>query len=294
MQPLVIEVAVNGGTTKARNPNVPRAPHEVAADALACMEAGAQIIHTHLDDFSLGGKEAADIYAEAYRAILKERPDAVLYPTMGRGETGPERTSHVDYLAQAGLLRMTYLDPGSLNFGATGPDGGLGNFRWLYRNSFSDIEHILVQCEKYRLVPSMAIYEPSFLRAAILYHRAGKMPRGFLKFYFSGQKSYMDDGEFLLFGLAPTQKGLDAYLEMLDGTDLVWATAVIGGDANAFGMTQLAIERGGHVRIGLEDYGGPRSPSNLDLLNEAIDIARHCGRPLASMDEATKILGLQR
>jgi len=140
----------------------------------------------------------------------------------------------------------------------------------------------------------MAIYEPSFLRAAILYHRAGKMPQGFLKFYFSGQRNYKDDGEFLLFGLAPTEKGLDAYLEMLGDTKLPWATAVIGGDANAFGITRLAIERGGHVRIGLEDYGGPSSPSNMDLLNEVIDIARTCGRPLASMDEATKILGLQR
>lgn len=294
MQPLVIEMAVNGGTAKARNPNVPRAPQEVAADALACMDKGAQVIHTHLDDFSLGGKEAADIYAKAYAAILKARPNAILYPTMGRGETGPERTSHVDFLAEAGLLRMTYLDPGSLNFGATGPDGGLGAFKWLYRNTFGDIEHILAQCQKHRLVPSMAIYEPSFLRAALVYHRAGKMPQGFLKFYFSGQQRYTDDGEFLLFGLSPTTKGLEAYLEMLGDCDLPWATAVIGGDANGFGMTRLAIERGGHVRIGLEDYGGSRSPSNLELLDEVINIAQQCGRPLATMEEAAKILGLQR
>ena len=293
MQPLVIEVAVNGGTTKARNPNVPREPNEVAADALACMEAGAHIIHTHLDDFSLGGKDAADIYLKAYRGILKERPDAILYPTMGKGD-GPDRVSHVDHLAEAGVLRMTYLDPGSVNFGFSAPDGGVGSFKWLYQNSFADIEHNLSQCAKYRLVPSMAIYEPSFLRAVILYHRAGKMPQGFVKFYFTGQRNYKDNGEFLLFGLAPTAKGLDAYLEMMEGTDLPWATAVIAGDANELGITKLAIERGGHVRVGLEDYAGPRTPTNLELLKEVIAIAKQCGRPLATMDEAVKILGLQR
>jgi 3-keto-5-aminohexanoate cleavage enzyme len=293
MQPLVIEVAVNGGTTKARNPNVPREPNEVAADAIACIDAGAHIIHTHLDDFSLGGKDAADIYLKSYRAILKERPNAVLYPTMGKGD-GADRVAHVDHLAEAGVLRMTYLDPGSVNFGSTGPDGGVGAFKWLYQNSFADIEHNLSQCAKYKLVPSMAIYEPSFLRAAILYHRAGKMPHGFVKFYFSGQRKYTDDGEFLLFGLPPTEKALDAYLEMLEGTDLTWATAVIAGDANASGMTRLAIERGGHVRVGLEDYAGSRTPTNLELLNEVIDIAKQCGRPLATTDQAARILGLHR
>jgi 3-keto-5-aminohexanoate cleavage enzyme len=43
--PCVIEVAFNGATTKATNPHVPRTPAEITADALACIRAGATIVH---------------------------------------------------------------------------------------------------------------------------------------------------------------------------------------------------------------------------------------------------------
>jgi uncharacterized protein (DUF849 family) len=48
-QPVIIEVAINGATTKEHNPNVPRTPDEIATDALACLEAGGAIIHNHID-----------------------------------------------------------------------------------------------------------------------------------------------------------------------------------------------------------------------------------------------------
>ena len=37
-QPAIIEAAINGATTKDRNPNVPRSAEEIAADALACRD----------------------------------------------------------------------------------------------------------------------------------------------------------------------------------------------------------------------------------------------------------------
>jgi hypothetical protein len=52
--------------------------------------------------------------------------------------------------------------------------------------------------------------------------------------------------------LPPTRAALDAYLEMLDGASLPWAVAVIGGDVIASGLARLALERGGHLRVGLE------------------------------------------
>ncbi len=48
--PLIIEAAINGGTPKERNPNVPRTPAEIAEDGLRCLEAGASIIHNHNDE----------------------------------------------------------------------------------------------------------------------------------------------------------------------------------------------------------------------------------------------------
>ena len=43
-EPVVIEVALNGVTTKQRNPNVPIGTRELVDDARSCLAAGAQIV----------------------------------------------------------------------------------------------------------------------------------------------------------------------------------------------------------------------------------------------------------
>ena len=52
---MIIEVAVNGATTKARNPHVPISEDELVADAHACFDAGAAIVHHHIDRTGLSG-----------------------------------------------------------------------------------------------------------------------------------------------------------------------------------------------------------------------------------------------
>ena len=96
------------------------------------------------------------------------------------------------------------------------------------------------------------------------------------------------------FGLPPTRAALDAYLDMLDGSALPWAVAVIGGDVVDSGMAKLALERGGHLRVGLEDYAGARRPRNIELVEEAVALARAVGRPVASCAQAAAMLGLPR
>src|SRR5271167_1986429 len=83
--PVIIEAAINGVTTRDRNPNVPISPAEIAADALACTAAGASVIHNHIDRYEMNETEAADRYLEAWRPVLAARPDALLYPTVHVG-----------------------------------------------------------------------------------------------------------------------------------------------------------------------------------------------------------------
>ena len=93
MDPLIIEAALNGATPKSRNPNVPRSVDEIAADGLACLEAGAAIVHNHNAEPVVGGPDGVhspEPYILAWRAILAKRPDALLYPTMASG--GPNMT----------------------------------------------------------------------------------------------------------------------------------------------------------------------------------------------------------
>ena len=46
---VIIEAAINGVTSKARNPHSPLSPDEIAKDALECLEHGAAIVHNHTD-----------------------------------------------------------------------------------------------------------------------------------------------------------------------------------------------------------------------------------------------------
>jgi uncharacterized protein (DUF849 family) len=296
MPPVVIEAAINGATSKSRNPHVPTAPAEIARDALACMTAGAAIVHNHIDDFSRTGVAAAERYLEGWRPVVRERPDAILYCTVAIGGSVTDRFSHVPPLAESGLMRMGVLDPGSANLGGPDEDGLPGGVDFLYANTYGDIRYVVAQLETCRLAPSISIFEPGFLRTALVYHRAGRLPRGaFVKLYFGGDHSYLGSGASgVSFGLPPTRKALDAYLEMLDGCDLPWAVAVIGGDVVASGLARIAIERGGHVRVGLEDYAGPATPTNVELVEQVAAVARTVGRPIATPADAARLLDLPR
>lgn len=291
--PLIIEAALNGVTFRARNPHVPLAPEEIAHDALRCIAAGAAIIHNHLPDASLTGPEAAEAYLAGWRPVLAVRPDALLYPTVPVFGSIRERMAHVTLLAASGHLRMSVLDPGSVNLGAAGDDGLPGLIDVVYASSYADIRVAVDLLESHRLAPSIAIFEPGFLRTLLVYHRAGRLPRGaFIKLYFGGDADLIGQPSGVTFGLPPTRAALDAYLELLDGTDLPWAVAVLGGDVLASGMARLAMERGGHVRVGLEDHAGPRQPTNEELVAEVAALARELGRPLATPEEAAKLLNL--
>jgi uncharacterized protein (DUF849 family) len=288
--PVIIEAALNGGTPKARNPRVPRAVDAIVDDAFACMDAGAAIIHHHNDEPVIGCPiHAAGPYLEAYARIRARVPDAILYPTMGGGAPGvtmAERYAHVETLAEAGHLRMGLVDPGSTNFAGMDTDGRPAASEAVYFNTYADTRYMIDCCARYGLGPSISIFEPGFLRATLGYHAAGALPAGALvKLYFSGGSPG--------FGLPPTSPSLSAYLAMLEGTGLPWSVAVLGGDVLS-SIAEQAVRHGGHLRVGLEDYEGPGTPSNVELVSACVDLIEQLGCLPASVAEAAEILGFAR
>jgi uncharacterized protein (DUF849 family) len=285
----IIEVAVNGSTSKDVNPHVPRTPAEVAADALACLGGGATIVHSHTDDplFVADGVHSAEPYEQAWRAVLAQRPDALLYPTMASGGPGitiEARWSHHLQLAAAGVCQMGLVDPGSVSLGLLEPDGLPMALDLVYLNTFADARYMVDKCRELGLAPSISIFDPSFLRVALAYHDAGALPAGaMIKLYFGG---------LLPIGLPPTTASLDAYVDMLRDSGLPWLVAVLGGDVLGCGLAHAALERGGHIRVGLEDYLGPRTPRNIELLEEIVAVVDDTGRSVASSEQTRQILGI--
>jgi 3-keto-5-aminohexanoate cleavage enzyme len=287
--PVIIEAALNGITSRRHNPHVPVSASELAAEAIGCIDAGATVVHTHTQDPTAPATQRTEEYARCYRAVLDERPGTILYPTTGIGPTVADRYAHVGMLASERLIRATFVDPGSVNLGGTGSDGLPPQIEYVYANTFADIRYAFDLSDRHQLGPSIAVFEPGFLQVVLAYHEAGKLPPGTLvKLYFAAG-GYLTRGR-PLWGVPPITEGLDLYLAMLDGTGIPWAIAVVGGDALASPLTRLALERGGHVRVGLED--DPDATGNVALVERAAALCADVGRPVATLAEAETILSL--
>jgi uncharacterized protein (DUF849 family) len=291
--PVVIEAAINGAATKQHNPHVPITPDEHAADIVAVLDAGAAIVHHH--DHLPAGATAEDLAAVAggvFRTVLAQRPDALCYPATVWGGSIDQRLRHHRLLAEQGLLRVAFCDPGSTNLGAADADGLPAPSDFVYSHSPREIRWWFDELHDIELGPMFSIFEPGFLRVPLAFERAGRLPRGaFAKLYFAGGG---DDGRAWAFGMPPLAACLDAYLAMLDGSGMPWAVAVLGGDVVDTGLARVALERGGHLRVGLEDYVGGGAPTNAEIVSRAVELCNEVGRPIATPTEAAALLDVPR
>jgi len=288
--PLIIEAALNGQTTPEQNPSVPYADEDIVSQALACMDAGAALIHNHTDEPIFGGTGRLDTerYATPWRKILRHRPDAILTPTMAVGqEDAPVelRYQHIVDMAEEGIIAQGLCDPGTFNLSILDEEGLFAPTNMLYRNDMHDSRYYVETCRSLGIGLSISIFEPGFLKFILAYYRAGKLPPGaLLKLYFGAKE--------LPFGLLPTVAGLEAYLDMLGDCPLPWLVSSFGEDCVGCGLAEAAIERGGHVQVGLEPFGGPRTPTNVELVEEVVALAKKHKRPIATPAEAADIIGL--
>ena len=95
----------------------------------------------------------------------------------------------------------------------------------------------------------------------------------------------------LFAGHPGTVAGLEAFLSCMPGrTGWHWAVICFGG--SLFPILRLALERGGHVAIGLGDhpYEELGCPTNAELVARVVRMAREVGREPATPAEARALL----
>ncbi len=258
------------------------------------MDAGAAIVHNHIDKFGLEPHDAAARYLEGWRPVLEARPDALLYPTVNTGPTVEASFSHLEPLVDGVGMRIGVCDAGSVNFGAL-DEQGIPKGAFVYRNSHDDARYQMELCRRLGLGPSMAVFEPGFLRAIKAWWNAGALPKGaMIKLYFGGESGYLGGtGLGVPFGLPPTRRALDAYVELLDGVDVPWSAAVLGGDlCTDAEFVAAVLDAGGHLHVGLEDCNIVGTRSNVELVDTAVALVEKSGRRPATPTEAADILGL--
>jgi uncharacterized protein (DUF849 family) len=264
-----LEVALNGAWGQHLQPKIPIRVEDIVAEGLACAAEGAAVVHVHAYDEASGRqRDDPDIYARIIEGI-RARADCIVYPTIpsnGDSAKAAERFGAIEALARRGLLEWAVVDPGSVNLG-----------EFAYVNPDEHVRHGLALATRHRFHPGYAIYEPGFVRlgAARARETAG-VPQPVYRLMFS---------EHLPFGFPPAVYALDAYLRLLadEAPGSPWMIA--GLTVDVLPLVQAAVQRRGHVRVGLEDapLGSPRS--NLEWVRAARRAIEGAGGQIASSEE---------
>jgi uncharacterized protein (DUF849 family) len=97
----------------------------------------------------------------------------------------------------------------------------------------------------------------------------------------------------ILAGHPGTIKGMEAFLDFFPAKGN-WHWSVLSYGGNLFPVAAAAMERGGHVSIGLGDYHYRELefPTNARLVSRVAQLARDMGREIATPAEARRMLGL--
>lgn len=276
MKPLILCAAVTGGSpAKSKTPHHPATPKEVADAGVSCWRAGAAIIHYHarLADGSTS-TELADyqVIAEMMRA---QGCDAIL--NASAGDDGG-RATHEQRLALAEVgLEMVSLDGGSFNIGNR-----------LYDNNPTYLREMSRRLLANNVTPEIEIFGPGELELVRTMVEEGllKAPH-YIQFVFG------------MAGMLPPDPRLFPTLLDLLPADTEWAVAVAGAKSHEefLRLHMVAFTSGGHLRTGMEDHvylrPGELARTNAEMVEQWVQTARIGGRPIATVDDARAILGIQ-
>lgn len=269
-KPVILTVATTGGVHgKEANPNVPEQPEEIAAEAAACEDLGASIVHVHGRDRH-GENDAGRL--QAVNDAIRERCDDIVVQNTTGGQ-GPLR-ERVEGVRTDPPPEMASLDLGPFKRGRhVITDHTRHNIdslasEMLERGIKAELEVFnsgQLQ-EVYRLLEEGLIEEPPYVNlifggAAFSPPRPGSV--------LSMVRNLPDEAEFNVLATGPHQRPL----------------------------TTLATLLGGHVRVGMEDnlyyHDGMPAESSAQLLERTVDVISGLDREIATPDQARSILGVE-
>lgn len=277
MNKLIINFTPTGMVpTKAMTPLVPISVDEIVEDVLDCAELGVSIVHLHARDGQGMPTPDPAIYAEIIRRIRHERQDLILCVTTS-GRTHPRLEDRAAVLDLGGEIRpdMASLTLGSMNFARTASV-----------NSPEIIQALAQQMLERGIRPELEVFE-----AGMINYGKYLMKKGLLQ-----SPGYFN----LLLGNIATAQADEPTLDLMLATlpeGATWALAGIG-DCQ-LQVHRWAMERGGHVRVGLEDNiyfdeGRTTLASNRMQVQRIVELAREIGREVSTPDETRSVLELDR
>ena len=277
MRKVIVTAALTGAFHgKEANPNLPERPDEIIAQALACREAGAAIVHVHARDKQGKSTMALDIFREIHEGIRKSS-DLIVQLSTGGGIT----LTMEERIAPLSLKpEMASLNTFLVVFGTDGEE-----LPAIYTRS--EIEQTARRAQEMGVKPELAV-----LNFTCLEEIENLIAKGLV-----------DKPYYLDIGLnAPAQgtlrgtpQNLMALVDRLP-PDAIFTTSA-HGEAQ-LPLTTIGMLLGGHARVGLEDNiyytPGRLAKSNAELVARTVRIAKELNLEVATPDEAREILQILR
>jgi 3-keto-5-aminohexanoate cleavage enzyme len=274
-EPLIVNAALTGMVaTRSQVPHVPVTPAQIVDDAVACVDAGASILHLHARRADGSPAWERTAYEAIIPVVRAQRPDAVIcVSTSGRDVAELERRADVLELSGEARPDMASLTLGSLNFRTTASV-----------NAPDTIVRLASRMAERGIRPELEIFD-----TGMAYLAAELLDRGTLQ-----APLYAN----LILGsvnTAPATARSLAHLVDALPPGTTWAAGGVG--LFQLPMTAMAIFMGGHVRTGLEDnpaYDAERTQpaTNPGLVTRSAELALTAGRRLATPAEVRARLGL--
>jgi 3-keto-5-aminohexanoate cleavage enzyme len=271
--PMVITAAMVGAeTTREQTPHLPISAEEIAEDAAKCREAGCAMVHLHVRTPDGKPSQDTELFRAAIRAI-RRRCDVLIQVSTG-GAVGMGVDERCGALKLTGDDRpdMATLSTGTVNFG---PD--------VFWNPRPLIRDIATRIKAIGLKPEIECFDVGMIDEA----------RALAKEGFITLPAHFDFVLGVGGALAATPEGLD-FMRSYVPEGSTWTCAAMGRHQLPF--VELAAERGGNARVGLEDNiyvsKGVLAKGNFELVAEAVKRAAAKGRRPATPQEARELLRL--
>jgi 3-keto-5-aminohexanoate cleavage enzyme len=270
MEKLIITCAITGAETrKEQCPALPVTPEEQARAAYECWQAGASVIHLHVRDDAGNPTQSVERFEDVIGRIRAACPVIIQISTGGAvGELMERRLAPLKLRPE-----MASLNAGSINFGDE-----------VFVNLPRDIEKLAREMDTLDIKPEIEIYDFGMLEYAIKLIERGLIRKPAHLQFVLGTPS----------GMSGSPANLCALVSALP-PETKWGAAGIG--KAQLPVAAQTILMGGHVRVGLEDNiywaKGVLAESNAQLVERVVQLANILQRPVASVEDARRILDLR-
>jgi 3-keto-5-aminohexanoate cleavage enzyme len=268
--PKVIVAVAPVGNDREDGVDNPLTPEQIAAQVIACAEAGASLVHLHVRDET--GEQTADLAAFSRTLdLIRARSDIVIEASTGS-------PAHLCREERCTALDEPRVESASLNLGSFNLDDGV------FANPWPDVRYWATRMAEAGVRPLLVAFDTAMVHTA-----GGLIREGLLQppFCFAFPMGFRG-------GQPPSAEHL-VYLRSLLPAGAAWG--LVNLEMRDLGLHAVAAGLGASVlRVGFEDsiYWAPGrvAADNVELVERLVHLLDAMGLAPATPDEARKMLGV--